>query len=321
MISLACVPVITIANADLPGVDNFINEMTTRYGFDKTELYQLFAEVEVKPDILRVISRPAEKGKPWHEYRRIFLTPQHIQGGVAFWKANQASLTKAKKVFGVAPEIIVAIIGVESRYGGHTGGYRVMDSLSTLAFRYPPRGRFFRQQLMELLLLAREEKQDPLYFTGSYAGAMGLIQFMPDSFRSYAIDFDKDGRRDIWQDPTDAIGSVANFLKRKGDWQADAPVATFVKVEGTDYQRWLNKGSKPSIPLQQLAQAGIQIPASVSKNMLASVFTLEQVEGPQVLIGFRNFYALMRYNPSPLYAMAVYELAEAIKLQLKGRSS
>ncbi|MGR6036179.1 MAG: lytic murein transglycosylase B [Candidatus Nitrosoglobus sp.] len=314
-------PVITVANVNLPGVDDFIDEMAAQHGFDKAELYQLFAGVEIKSDILQVISRPAEKGKPWYEYRRIFLTPERIQGGVAFWKANQDSLTQAHRVFGVAPEVIVAIIGVETRYGHHTGHYRVIDSLSTLTFHYPPRSRFFRQQLVEFLLLAREEKRDPRCFTGSYAGAMGLVQFMPDSFRNYAVDFDQDGWRDIWQDPKDAVGSIANFLKRKGGWQAGAPVASFVKVDGVGYRHWLNKGLKPSIPLQQLLQEGIQIPDSIPKDELASVFMLEQAEGPQVLIGFHNFYALMRYNPSPLYAMAVYQLAEAIKLQLEGYNS
>jgi membrane-bound lytic murein transglycosylase B len=317
ILSAFLMPIAIATDTGLLSVNNFIDEMVAQYGFDKTKLDQLFASVEIKSNILQAISRPAEKDKPWYEYRRIFLTPEHIQGGVAFWKANQNSLNRAQEVFGVAPEVIVSILGVETRYGRHTGRYRVIDSLSTLAFHYPPRSRFFRQQLVEFLLLAREEKRNPRYFTGSYAGAMGLAQFMPDSFRNYAVDFDQDGWRDIWENPRDAVGSIANFLKRKGGWQAEAPVVSFAKANGVGYRHWLDKGLKPSIPLQQLLQEGIEISDPVSKDELASVFVLEQEEGPQVWIGFRNFYALMRYNPSPLYAMAVYQLAEAIKTRLE----
>lgn len=322
LLFFACLlPIAMAANDRLPGVDDFIDEMVARYGFDKAELVQLFAEVEVQPVILEAISRPAEKSKPWYEYRRIFLTPTRIQGGVAFWEGNQASLTQAQSIFGVAPEIIVAILGVETSYGRHTGRYRVIDSLSTLAFRYPPRSNFFRHQLVEFLLLAREEKLNPRRFKGSYAGAMGLAQFMPDSFRDYAVDFNQDGWRDIWESPKDAIGSIANFLKQKGGWQAEAPIVRSAEVKGVDYHQWLDSGLKPSIPLRQLLQAGIQVPDPVPKDKLVSLFVLEQKESPQVWLGFRNFYALIRYNSSPLYAMAVYELAEAIKAQREGRGS
>ncbi|ABA59087.1 lytic murein transglycosylase B [Nitrosococcus oceani] len=313
--------VVAAADSDLPGIDDFIDEMVTQHGFDKPELKQLFAEVEVKTNILQAISRPAEKSKPWYEYQRIFLTPEHIQRGVAFWEINQRSLAQAQETFGVLPEVIVAILGVETRYGRHMGRYRVIDSLATLAFRYPPRSQFFRHQLIEFLLLAREEKRDPRNFTGSYAGAMGLAQFMPDSFRDYAVDFDQDGWRDIWETPEDAVGSIANFLKRKGGWQAKAPVASLAEVSGVDYHQWLKRGLKPSISVGQLLQEGIQIADSISKDQLASVFVLEQEKGPEVWLGFNNFYALIRYNPSPLYAMAVYQLAKAIKAQREGRSS
>ncbi len=309
------------ANDELPGVDSFIDKLVTQYGFDKTKLTRLFAEVEVQPDILKAISRPAEKSKPWYEYRRIFLTPKRIQRGVVFWEGHQDSLAQAQATFGVTPEIIVAILGVETSYGRYTGQYRVMDSLSTLAFRYPPRSRFFRHQLLEFLLLTREERQDPLRFKGSYAGAMGLAQFMPDSFRNYAVDFDQDGWPDIWGSPKDAIGSIANFLKEKGGWQAGASIVRSAEVEGADYRHWLDKGLKPSIPLRQLLQEGVRVPGSAAGDELTSLFVLEQEDGPQVWIGFRNFYALIRYNSSPLYAMAVYQLAEAIKAQREGCSS
>jgi membrane-bound lytic murein transglycosylase B len=308
------------ADDDLPGIDDFIDEMVLEYAFDGAELEQLFAEVEVQSRILELISQPAEKRKPWYEYRRIFLTPAQIEKGAAFWEENQNSLARAQEVFGVAPEIIVAILGVETRYGRHTGRYRVIDSLSTLAFRYPPRSRFFRQQLVEFLLLTREEDRDPRRLTGSYAGAMGLIQFMPDSFRDYAVDFDQDGRRDIWESPEDAIGSIANFLKRKGDWRAGAPIAYRMETEGAaaDYRVWADKGIKPTLPLEQLRQAGISVPDSGAEDKRASVFILEGEEGPQAWLGFHNFYALIRYNPSPMYAMVVYQLATAIKAHREG---
>ncbi|QBQ53299.1 lytic murein transglycosylase B [Nitrosococcus wardiae] len=312
---------VAAADNDLPGIDDFIDDMAIQHGFDKAKLNQLFAEVEVQPNILQAISRPAEKSKPWYEYRRIFLTPERIQGGVSFWELNQHSLARAQEVFGVTPEVIVAILGVETRYGRFTGRYRVIDSLATLAFRYPPRSRFFRQQLMEFLLLTREENRDPRQFTGSYAGAMGLAQFMPDSFRDYAVDFDQDGWRDIWENPEDAVGSIANFLKRKGGWQAEAPVASAASANGVDYRHWLKQGLKPSIPLRQLLQEGVEVADPIPQDKLASLFLLEQEEGPELWVGFRNFYAIIRYNPSPLYAMAVYQLAEAIKAQREGRSS
>jgi membrane-bound lytic murein transglycosylase B len=319
----AFVPLRLSAADDLPGVEDFVDEMVLQYAFDRTELEQLFAEVETQPGILELISRPAEKRKPWYEYRRIFLTPGHIEKGVAFWEDNQRSLARVQEQFGVAPEIIVAILGVETRYGRHTGRYRVIDSLATLAFRYPPRSRFFRQQLAEFLLLAREEDWDPRHLTGSYAGAMGLIQFMPDSFRTYAVDFDQDGRRDIWESPEDAVGSVANFLKRKGDWRAGAPIAHRVRTEeaAIDYQVWVDKGPKPTLPLEQLRQGGVSIPASVAEDERASVLLLEGEEGAEVWLGFHNFNALMRYNPSPMYAMAVYQLATVIRTHWEGRCS
>lgn len=309
------------ANEELPGIDDFIDEMVTRYGFDRARLTRLFSEVEVQSDILEIMSQPTESSTPWYEYRDIFLTPGRIQKGVAFWQEYQACLARAQAVFGVAPAIIVAILGIESNYGRYTGQYRVINALSTLAFRYPPRSHFFRYQLAEFLLLARAKNRNPLSFQGSYAGAMGMAQFMPDSFRDYAVDFNQDGRRDIWKTPEDAIGSIANYLNQKGGWQAGAPIVYAANAEGVDYRRWLDEGLKPSIPVRQLHQAGIQIPGSVPDDTLVSLFALEQEDGPQVWVGFRNFYALIRYNPSPLYAMAVYQLAEAIKAQREGGRS
>ncbi len=200
------------ADNDLPGLSEFIDEMVTKHQFERNNLESLFEKVEVKQSILKAISRPAERSKPWYDYRKIFISNKRIKGGVTFWQQHSDDLAKAEQQYGVSAEIIVAILGVETRYGGNVGGYRVIDALSTLAFRYPPRSPFFRSELENFLILTREENMSQLDPVGSYAGAMGLGQFMPSSYRAYAVDFDDDQYRDIWTNPTDAIGSIANYL-------------------------------------------------------------------------------------------------------------
>ena len=203
----------------------FIDEMVNRHGFSRQEVTRTLYKAQLRRPILEAIARPAEKVLNWTEYRNIFLTPSRIEGGVAYWRQHAAALARAEKEFGVPAQIIVAIIGVETRYGANTGGYRVLDALHTLGFHYPPRGAFFREQLSHFLRFAREERIEPTAPTGSYAGAMGVPQFMPDSFRSYAVDFDGDGHRDIWHTPEDVIGSVANYFVKKGGWRPGEPVA------------------------------------------------------------------------------------------------
>lgn len=229
--------------ADYTGanVDEFIAEMTRDYGFASEQLRDLFKQAERKQAILDAISRPAERVKPWKEYRPIFLTDSRVAQGVDFWRENEAALSRAEAEYGVPAEIIVAIIGVETFYGRNTGSHRVIDALSTLGFDYPPRQPFFRQQLKEFLLLTREEQVDPLTLKGSYAGAMGLPQFMPSSFRAYAVDFDGDGHIDIWNNPTDAIGSAASYFKQHG-WAAGEPVVARAKVSGERFEEGLTVG-------------------------------------------------------------------------------
>ena len=210
-------------------VKGFVNEVAKKDGFDPQQLLNIFEQVEKKQRIIDLISRPAEKAKPWHEYREIFVTAPRIAAGVEFWEENEAALNRAGSKFGIPIEIIVAVIGVETNYGRNKGSFRVMDALSTLAFDYPPRARFFRSELRELLLLAREENKDPLELIGSYAGAMGYGQFIPSSFRAYAIDFDGDGARDIWSNRTDAIGSVANYFFRHG-WDGEGSRVSFYQT-------------------------------------------------------------------------------------------
>lgn len=299
-------------------VVGFVEEMVEKHGFSSKALLQDFAQVERKESILKAMSRPAEKVKPWHEYRNIFIKQKRINDGVTFWQKHQETLAKAEKTFGVPAEIIVAIIGVETFYGRITGSYRVMDALSTLAFDYPKRATFFRKELAQFLLLSREQKQERLSLKGSYAGAMGYGQFMPSSYRAYAQDFDGDGFADVWQNPTDAIGSVANYFKRHG-WQ-DGETVVLPAVAQTNHQAdILEDGFKPQRTLPELKKAGFQVPSDkslpkgVGDTTKVRVITLEGVSGPEYWMTFHNFYVITRYNRSSMYAMAVYQLSQAIK--------
>ncbi|MBT8438577.1 MAG: lytic murein transglycosylase B [Gammaproteobacteria bacterium] len=225
---------------------DFILEMSQKHGFDQQFLTKTLDQAKVKQSILDAISRPAEKTLTWSQYRNIFIKPKRIEGGVQFWKENEADLNKAYQQYGVPPEIITAIIGVETLYGKHTGGYRVLDALTTLGFHYPPRSKFFRKELLQFLLLTREEKVDPTEPTGSYAGAMGKPQFIPSSYRHYAIDFDNDGKRDIWNNNTDVIGSVASYFSRHG-WRRDRPVTVPASNVDNHHNEMVKAGMKPSI--------------------------------------------------------------------------
>jgi len=299
------------ASSELPGVDRFIAEMEAKHNFDSQQLEQLFAEVEVKDSILKAISRPAEKSKPWHDYRNIFITKKRIKGGVKFWQQYADTLAAAEKQYGVPAEIIIAILGVETRYGGNVGGYRVVDALSTLAFRYPPRSKFFRSELEHFLLLTREEDKSQLDPIGSYAGAMGLGQFMPSSYRAYAIDFDGDGKRDIWTNPVDAIGSIANYLSRHG-WIAGESITHRTAFSGPEVTSLIEKGYKPSLTRDELHAAGVSLTALPAGEDTIAIISLTQKKGEEYWLARQNFYAITRYNHSRMYAMAVTQLAQEI---------
>ncbi len=291
---------------------DFIRKMVAEHHFDATTLRQLLDRAKVRKPILEAIARPAEKRLNWGQYRRIFLTRERIRGGPAYWKRNADALARAERRFGVPPEIIVAIIGVETRYGRHAGSYPVIDALSTLGFHYPPRARFFRSELEQFLLLAREEKLDPGKPLGSYAGAMGRPQFTPSSYRAYAIDFDGDGRRDIWNNDADVIGSVANYFAKHG-WRRGQPVAQRVQGVGKQHKTLIEAGYKPHTPVAQLVQAGVRLNRPFASDAPAALLALETDKGTQHWLTLTNFYVITRYNHSPLYAMAVYQLADAIK--------
>lgn len=296
---------------DEMSVDVFIDKMVSEHDFDSGKLRELFGQTKVSQTILDAISRPAEK-LPWHKYRKIFLKENRIKQGVSFWHENMHTLDRAEEVYGVAPEIIVAIIGVETLYGRITGSYRVMDALTTLGFHYPKRAAFFRGQLEQYLLLAREQGIDPLSLKGSYAGAMGIPQFIPGSYRNYAADFDNDGKINIWSNKVDAIGSVARYFKLHG-WKKGKAVAETVKVKGNNWKSAVSSDLKPDLTLNQLADFSITPSASVDSDEKMKLIELEMEQGSELWLGYENFYVITRYNHSALYAMAVFQLSESIK--------
>jgi len=296
-------------------LNQFVNKMVNTYHFKQKPLAQLFSQVEIKKTIIDAMTRPAE-GMPWYKYRKIFIRDARIQGGVKFWQENQQVLANIRHRYGVPEEIIVAIIGVETLYGKRMGGHRVIDALSTLAFAYPKRSQFFSSELEQFLLLCREENMQPLEPIGSYAGAMGMPQFMPSSYRYYAVDYEGDSKRDIWHNPADTIASVANYFSRH-HWQAGQLISFPVKTNGTQYKKALTKGLKPDVTVQQLRALKVQLPEQLKGSEKVKLFSFEQEAGNDLWVGLDNFYVITRYNHSHLYAMAVFQLSEAIKLQFQ----
>lgn len=310
--SLVSQPLLASDYVGVPQVSEFITGMTRDHGFASEQLTALFAQAERKQAILDAISRPAERVKPWSEYRPIFITEARINKGVAFWQQHAETLARAEQSYGVPAQVIVAIIGVETFYGGNTGSWRVLDALSTLCFDYPPRSPFFCQQLKEFLLLAREEQVDPLTLKGSYAGAMGLPQFMPSSFRAYAVDFDGDGHINIWTNPVDAIGSVASYFKHHG-WAQGEPVVSRADVRGEQFDKGLTVGLDPQLNVGQLRTLGWSSHDALRDDLQVSAFRFEGEAGPEYWLGLPNFFVITRYNRSNMYSMAVYQLSEALR--------
>jgi membrane-bound lytic murein transglycosylase B len=298
-----------------PEAKKFIAEMVAKNGFSRAELTEWLEKAEKKQGILDAISRPAEQSKTWKEYRPIFLMPARVENGVKFWRDNSADLARAEKEFGVPAEIIVAIIGVETSYGRNMGGYNVIDALSTLAFDYPPRAPFFRSELENYFILVREQKHNPLEFKGSYAGAMGYGQFMPSSYRKWAVDFNGDGFTDIWKTPADAIGSVANYFKEHG-WKTGEPVTVEAHAADNMQAPQLNSIVPPTITVDQWREQGINPISWLPPTTRVIAFQFEGANGPEYWFGLQNFYTITRYNRSPMYAMAVYQLSQSIKFDM-----
>jgi membrane-bound lytic murein transglycosylase B len=290
----------------------FIDLMVDKHQFSREVIETTLAKANKSEAILKSIAKPWE-AKPWHQYYPIFLTEKRLTKGLAFWQTHQKTLARAEQEFGVPAEIIVAIIGVETFYGSYKGKHSVLDSLVTLGFHYPPRATFFRSELAQLFLLAKEENFDITELKGSYAGAMGWGQFISSSYRHYAVDFDGDGVRDLLNNPVDAIGSVANYFK-KHHWKANAEIAFKAKVSGTQYPKLLSKSLKYTHQWSQLQNAGVSISApDLSEHKSVKLFEFKQADNKEYWVGLSNFYVITRYNHSPLYAMAVFQFSQQLK--------
>ncbi|NRB72241.1 MAG: lytic murein transglycosylase B [Xanthomonadales bacterium] len=299
-----------------PGADAFIAQAVADHELDADEVSAVLADGAFQQRIADLIARPAE-GKAWYDYRPIFITDQRIAEGLDFWRTHEALIAAVAEQYQVDPQIIVAIIGVETFYGRITGDFRVLDALTTLAFYYPSdrtrdRSDFFSKELMQYLLLSPEEQLPLREVKGSYAGAMGLGQFMPSSYRAYAVDFDGDGRRDLWASTPDVVGSVANYLHVHG-WEPGGPVVR--AVNPSDAERSLPEQSnyKPWQSVLSFHEQGFKSAPDLDAERLAALVRLEERSGDSFWLSFQNFYVITRYNRSPMYAMVVYQLSEALR--------
>lgn len=308
---LALVPATGVAlDEQRAEVQSFIQEMADRHGYGSDELARVFARVEARPSIIDLMTRPAEKSKPWHEYRALFLTDRRITRGAETARRQAAALDQAAQR-GVPAQYLLAITGVETSYGEILGRHRVIDALATLAFDYPPRSPYFRGELEQFLVMTREESIDPLAPVGSYAGAMGIPQFMPTSFRTWAVDGDGDGRRDLWGSWHDVFASVANYLTSHG-WRAGEPVMARADVAAADLAGLEFGKLALSETVDSLRARGVKFDTTLPASAPAVLIRLDGADGPEYRVGFTNFYAITRYNRSQLYASAVNDLAEAI---------
>ena len=298
-----------------PDAQKLIDELQPE-GFDPAYIRSVLAQAERKQSILDAISRPAEKRLDWGEYRAIFIEPKRIAQGVEFWNEHKATLERAEQEDGVPTEIMLAIMGVETRFGRITGNFRVLDALATLGFDFPRRAEFFRGQLADYFRLVRAEGVEPGTLKGSYAGAMGYGQFIPSSFLAYAVDFDGDGHRDIWDNPADAIGSIANYFAEHG-WRAGEAVVADPIFDDADVEALVNQGLKPELTLLEWSEKGVTPREALNGNMKATLMRLSSGEKNEYVLGLHNFYVITRYNHSRLYASAVYELSQLYKEQIK----
>ena len=298
-----------------PEVKEFIAHMSDGYGFKKRALRKLLKSADSQPAIIEAMSKPAEKAKLWYEYRPIFLNERRIREGTEFWIAHRQALDQASIKSGVAPEYLAAILGVETYYGRLTGTYRVLDALVTLSFDYPPREKFFRDELEQFLLLTRDAHLDPKTLKGSYAGAMGAPQFMPSNYRRYAVDADANGRIDLWNDWPDVCASVGNYLKEHG-WNAGEPVLEEATVQPEKPDDLDGRKLALSETVGSLAAKGVSFDAELPADAPAILIAADEPDGIHWRVGYNNFFVITRYNHSALYAMAVYELAAAVKQRM-----
>jgi len=319
LIALAGLIIATAARAQAlkPEVESFIRLMAERHQFDSTQLTRVFMSARPQTSVVKSTIAPATS-KPWPEFRAIMLTPARVQGGVKFWNEHAEALARARAIYGVPEEYILAILGVETRYGKLMGSYRVLDALYTNAFEMTIRPEFFRGELEQFLLLTRDNGLDPLTVKGSFAGAMGMPQFIPTSYRKHAVDFDGDGKINLWDNAEDAVGSVASYLRDFG-WTADAPVAFPATVNSQEVETLLAPGLKPHSTLAALRLRGVsvELPQELSAETLAAVVAYEQSAGPEYWLTLNNFWVITRYNRSRNYAMSVHQLALEIAAEYR----
>ena len=303
-----------------PEVKQFIDSMVSKHDYSRGVLKRVLGEAQTQESILEAISRPAEKTKSWDEYRAIFVTEKRITAGADFWREHQAELKRISDETGVPCEILVGIIGVETYFGRITGSYRVLDALATLAFDYPPRSKFFKRELEEFLLLVREERIDASGATGSYAGAMGAPQFMPSSFRAYAVDSSSDGKRDIWTDWSDVIGSVANYFVAHG-WQQSKEVVARASLTNVWQGEPPENTLKPVETIKSLSLRGVMFATDLPNDHKSQLLLLNGPDGDEYWVGFHNFFVITRYNRSVMYALVVHQLGQEIAIEVNRRET
>jgi membrane-bound lytic murein transglycosylase B len=298
-----------------PEIVSFVNEVVGRDGLTRKEVRALLQAAQPQPKIIDAMNRPLEKVSPWWQYKEHFLTPERIDQGVQFWKEHREALERVAQEYQVPPEYLVAIVGVETLYGRNTGRYRVLDALATLAFDYPPREKYFRAELAQFLVLAKENKLDALTLTGSYAGAMGVPQFMPSAYRHYAVDASGDARRDLWSNWDDILASIANYLREYG-WTPGGLVLSETTIEPDASFEIEPKNVQLNETVGKLEERGVKLALAQPPETPAVLISAEQADGPCYRVGFHNFYVITRYNNSARYAMAVYELAQAVRQRM-----
>ncbi len=294
-----------------PDIAAFVTDVVARDDLKKKQVLALLRKGEPQPRIIEAMTRPAEKVTPWWEYHDRFLTEERISQGVQFYQEHRDSLERIASAKGIPPQYLVAIMGVETKYGRVVGHYRVLDALMTLAFDYPPRGEYFRGELEQFLLLYSEEHLDPLKVTGSYAGAMGVPQFMPSSYRLFAVDGDEDRKRDLWNDWDDILASIANYFVEHG-WEADGPVLAETRLDPEPKFQIDTRNLELNETVDSLNAQGVEILSDQAGATPVVLISAEQPDGPAYRVGFKNFYVITRYNRSARYAMAVHDLAQEI---------
>lgn len=303
-------------DTDRADVQAFIEDMVSKHNYERAQLVEVLNEAATQPAILEAISKPVEKTLSWKDYRNIFVTDGRIEAGAAFWREHRDTVSRISDETGVPPEILVAIIGVETYFGRITGDHRVLDALATLAFDYPPRSSFFRRELEQFLLLVREEDMNPADATGSYAGAMGAPQFMPSSFRAYAVDASDDGKRDIWNNWQDVIGSIANYFVAHG-WQPGREVAALATLADGWNGPPPKNSLKPEDTVGSLSKQGVLFATNLDNAEKSQLLKLDGDDGDEYWVGFHNFFVITRYNHSVMYALAVYQLGREIEREME----